>query len=209
MRRLHDKTLVPPTSFRYTHETGYTTVSPTYDDWIFSAKAHRRANDLPIPLNFEAKMNDQLCGLLPPTWCDRDEGDVAHWVDTRFTWSDFTEGMKVFSRWGAEGAPLVNDDEANRRAGVCVSCPLNVNITGCSACHKMASYITGTVAKKPGIYDDHLRACAICHCALKALVWFPMEILKESESSERQDLRPDFCWMKQGGENYETAASSL
>lgn len=196
MRRLRDRTLVPPTQFRYTHETGYTTVAPTYADWIFSAKDHCRANDLPVPLDLEAQMNEQLCGILPPQWCDRDAGDTK-WVDTNFNWSDFTEGMKVFSRWAAEGAPLVEEKVANERAAVCVSCPLNVNITGCAACHKMASAITGAVAKKRGLYDDYLRACAICHCALKAMVWFPLDILMENETAERQTLRPNFCWVKQ------------
>ncbi len=195
MRRLRDRTLVPPTSFRYTHESGYTTVAPTYADWISNSKDHRRANDLPIPLDLEAKMNEQLCGILPPEMCERDAGDVK-WVDTRFSWADFSEGMKVFSRWGAEGMPLVEEKEANRRAAICVSCPLNVNVSGCSTCHKMASLITGAVAHKKGAHDDYLRACAICKCALRAMVWFPLDILMQSETLERQDLRPDFCWVK-------------
>lgn len=196
MRRLRDRTIVPPTSFRYTHESGYTTVSPTYADWLSSTRDHRRANDLPIPANLEAQMNEQLCGILPPEWCEREAGDVK-WVDTKFTWADFTEGMKTFFRWGQEGRQLVDEQEANRRAGICVSCPLNVNVSGCSTCHKMASLITGAVAQKRGQHDDYLRACAICHCALKALVWFPLDILMKNETPERQNLRPDFCWLKQ------------
>lgn len=195
MRRLRDKTLVPPTSFRYTHETGYTTVAPTYADWISSAKDHRRANNLDIPLDLEAQMNEQLCGILPPEMCDRDPGDIK-WVDTRFGWSDFVEGMKAFGRWALEDAPLVEQKEADRRAGICVSCPLNVNVSGCSTCHKLASAITGAVAKRTSTYDDSLRACAICKCALKAMVWFPLDILSQNETQERQDLRPDFCWVK-------------
>ncbi len=195
MRRLRDRTLVPPTDFVYTHESGYTTRARTYYDFVEKAKEHRRANDLPIPLDFEAQLNEQLCGILPPTWCERDAGDVS-WVDTRFNWADFTEGMKIFGKWGAEGMPLVDEATANQRAAVCVSCPLNVNITGCAACHKMATAITGAVAKKNGQYDDNLRACAICKCALKAMVWFPMDILQQNETVERQTLRPDFCWVK-------------
>ena len=209
MRRLRDRTIVPPTSFRYTHETGYTTVASTYADWVSSTKDHFRANDLPVPLDLEAQMNEQLCGILPPTWCDRDPGDVK-WVDTHFGWNDFVDGMKAFGRWAVGGVTFVEQEEADRRAAICVSCPLNVNITGCAACHKMATAITGDVAKKHSAYDDYLRACAICHCALKAMVWFPIDTLQSNETPERQTLRPDFCWVKQGGENYEqTAATSV
>lgn len=204
MRRLKDKTLVPPGAFRFTHETGHTTRSSIYDDWVSRSKDHLRANNLPLPLDFEAQLNDQLCGVIPPEFCDRDPGDTA-WVDTRFTWADLAEGMKIFGNWAVSGLSLVEEKEANRRAAICVSCPLNVNISGCSTCHKIASLLTGAVAQKKGAHDDSLRACAICHCALRAMVWFPIEVLAENESSEKQNLRPGFCWAKSGGENYVAA----
>jgi hypothetical protein len=202
MRRLKDTSLVPPDDFRFTHETGYTTTARTYNDWVERAKEHRTANNLGIPLDFAVRMQDQLCGLIPPEWCSRDAGDVSSWVDTRFSWNDFTEGMKVFGHWAALGTPLVEQKEADRRAAICVSCPLNVAVSGCASCHKIASMITGAVAKKRGAHDDHLRACAICRCSLKAMVWFPMEILRSNESADRQALRPDFCWVKENGPQY-------
>ncbi len=192
-----------PDEFRYTHpETGYTTIARGFDDWVSAAKDHRRANNLPVSLDLEVKMQDQLCGLIPPEYCFREAGDVSSWVNTRFSWSDFAEGMKVFGHWAALGTPLVEKPEADRRAAICVTCPLNINVAGCTSCHKMASYITGAVAKMKGAHDDHLRACAICHCALKAMVWFPSEILRSNETVERQTLRPDFCWVKESGPNY-------
>jgi len=204
MRRLKDRTLVPPGDFRFTDETGHTTRAKSYRDWVSTAKDHRRANNLDVPPDLEAKMNEQLCGVIPPEWCDRDPGDTA-WVDTRFSWADLAEGMKVFGHWAALGLPLAQEKEANRRAAICVSCPLNVQVSGCSTCHKIASLLTGAVAQKKGAYDDSLRACAICHCALRAMVWFPMETIESNESAERQALRPNFCWAKKGGENYATA----
>lgn len=147
-------------------------------------------------------MEDQLCGVIPPEWCDREAGDVSSWVDTNFGWNDFTEGMKVFSTWGLAGAPMVPQEEANRRAGICIQCPINVGISGCATCRKIASYITGSVAKKRTPYDDLLKACAVCHCALKAMVWFPAATITSHESPDRQNVRPSFCWAKKGGENY-------
>jgi len=205
MRRLADKNLVPPNNFRYTDpDTGWTTVSPTYYDWIANAKEHRRANGLAVAPDFPAQAEDQLCGLIPPHWCNRDAGDVTTWVDTNFSLTDLKEGMAVFGHWASLGMPLVTQQEADRRGAICVTCPLNVAVSGCSACHRMASLITGTVAQKKGTYDDRLKACAVCHCALKAKTWFPLDILESRDGeADRQRLYPDFCWLKQGGENYQ------
>jgi len=201
MRRLRDKHLVPPEEFRFTHETGHTTTSPIYDDWITAARDHRRANGLDTPPDLEARMQEQLCGLIPPEYCERDPGDTW-WVNTRFNWADFREGMQIFTTWAGQNRPLVGPEEANRRAALCVTCPLNVNIAGCAACHKIASYITGAVAKQNGAYDDQLKACAICHCALRAMTWFPLDLLETNETQDKQESRPDFCWLKKDGENY-------
>ncbi len=199
MRRLRDTTLVPPGGFRYTDpDTGFTTSASTHYDWVANSKAHRQANNLPLPLDFQARVEDQLCGIIPPEYCDREPGDVK-WVDTKFGWNDFIEGMKVFGRWALEDAPLVQQEEADRRAAICTSCPLNVDVSGCSTCHKLASAITGAVAKRVSAHNDYLRACAICRCALKAMVWMPLDLLMTNETSERQDLRPDFCWLKNAG----------
>lgn len=209
MRRLKDRSLVPPGQFRFTHETGFTSTAPTYDDWVAEAKKHRKANNLDIPLDFVAKMEDQLCGLIPPDRCERDEGDPAGWVDTNFSWADFREGMGIFTEWGSQGAPLVEEKEAERRAHLCVACPLNVNVSGCATCHKIASYLTGAVAEKKTPYADNLRACAICHCSLQAMVWFPMDLLASRETADRQAVRPNFCWVKQGRENYVTHSATI
>lgn len=203
MRRLKNRCLVPPGNFRFTHETGFTVRAPTYDDWVSESKAHLRANDLPVPADLKMLMEDQLCSVLPPELCDRDPGDVSSWVDTNFSWADLVDGMKVFTTWGLAGAPMVVQEEANRRAGICIQCPINVGVTaGCATCHKIASYITGSVAKKRTPYDDSLRACAVCHCALKAMIWFPAETISSHETPDRQHVRPSFCWAKKGGENW-------
>src|ERR1041385_306550 len=169
MRRLKDRSLVPVDDFRYRHATGHTTTSKIYRIWVEDAKAHQRANGLPVPDDFQQQMEDQLCATIPPEYCDRDPGDVTDWVDRKFSWNDLAEGMAVFSRWGTQGAPLVEAGEAERRSHICVSCPLNVGITGCATCRKIAEFITGSVAQQKTPYGDQLEACAICHCALKAM----------------------------------------
>jgi len=203
MRRLADKHLVPPGNFRYTDpDTGWTTVAPTYLDWIANAKDHRRANGLEIAPDFVAKAEDQLCGIIPPYWCTREAGDISNWIDTNFNWDDFKSGMSIFGHWAALGMPLVEQQEADRRGAICVSCPANVNVSGCSACHRMASLLTGAVAQKKGTYDDRLKACAICRCSLRALTWFESRMIVDHDGPDKQALRPDFCWAKENGENY-------
>lgn len=204
MRKLKNRSLVPPDSYRYTDPiSGHQTESSTYGDWIEAARQHRIANGFDVPLDFTGQMEDQLCGSIPPEWCEREAGDVASWVNTRFSWTDVQAGMVAFSEWGRQGLPLVDEAEANRRARICVTCPLNVHVSGCAACHKIASILTGLVAKKVSQHDDQLKACAVCHCANRAQIWFPLDVLDSKNTPEKQAALPSFCWQKAGGENRE------
>lgn len=207
MQRLITRDVVPPSDnegrmFRYTHlETGHVTVAPVYYDWIERARKHRTANNLPIPDDFEAQMEDQLCQSLPPEWCDRTGGQS--WVSTRFGLDDFINGMKAFGRLMLGGFDFVSRAEADRRSRICSNCYYNVNLPGCTGCQKLASYITGDVAKRTTAYDERLKACSVCKCALKAMVHFPMDALETSDTPEKQALYPsEFCWKSHQSPNY-------
>ncbi len=184
--------------FRYRHrETGHW--SEAFDWWTWQERIalHRRANNL-TPITVE-ESEDQLCRTLPPGWCKQDSGDMPANVPTRFGWSQLVEGMKAFAKLAMSG--FVDQSEADRRADICTTCYFNVNPTGCGTCVKMATLITGDVAGRTTSEDVNLKACAVCTCALKAMVHFPIQSLGEGN----QDLFPSFCWRKATGENFRLA----
>ncbi len=200
MMRLLDVNSVPPCDnleryYRYTDpDTGFTITARDHYNWIEQAKLHRRSNGLPIPINFEALCETQLCEQLPPGWCDR--APEAGWVNTRFSWQDIADGMRAFAALLKGGFNFVDQAEADRRSKICATCYLNQPVPGCGTCHKLAELVTGEVSNRHSEWDDRLQACAICHCPNKVQIHYPMEALDTTDSPEKQALYPSFCWKK-------------
>lgn len=193
LRLLNREQVVPENgdghNFRYRHqETSHWSVATDYWTWIERVNLHRRANNL-APISAE-EAEDQLCQTLPPGWCKQTKEGGTPAVNTRFGWKDVVEGMKSFARVVRTG--FVSQAEADRRARICASCYFNVGVEGCGSCHKMATLVTGEVASKKTSYDPRLKACAVCKCALKSLIWFPLNAL----NPDKRDLVPSFCWQK-------------
>lgn len=190
---------VPPNGYRYVvPETGTEIIAWDAFSWFDLAKANLTANGFPVPDDLEAQMQDQLCQTLEPQWCDQVDPNRPV-VSTRISWSDVKAGISVYSSWLASGMATVPQEEADRRAKICASCFLNVNVEGCYACHKLAGLLTWS-NRTP--YDESLRACAACHCLNRAQVWFPIATLETSDTVERQVMYPSFCWKQKKSENY-------
>lgn len=199
MIRLNSFRECPPNGYRYVvPETGTEIIAWDAFSWFDLAKQNLKANGFTVPDDLEARMQDQLCSTLEPEWCS--QVDPNHpYVSTRISWSDVKAGIQVYSNWIAQGTPVVSQEEADRRAKICASCYLNVNVEGCFACHKLAGLLTWNERTR---YDDSLKACAVCHCLNRAQVHFPIDVLESSDTDERQQFYPSYCWKKKSGANY-------
>lgn len=194
--RLSKPSVCPPDGFRYVFpEDGYTAHGWTYDAWVEEANKHCSANNYSIP-DLEQKMQEQLCLTLPPGWCDYDDPNRRR-PNPVIDWRDVLNATQTFARWMEGGMKFVSQAEAERRAMICSRCYLNVNVSGCSACHAIVQKIVGQVSTK---YDFMLKACACCKCLLRAKVHFPMDVL-DKELPGVQELYPEHCWLKQNGPN--------
>lgn len=201
MQRLKGYQETPPDLYRYVDpDTGHMTVSHNVVQWVDDATLHRLANGLPVPADLQQQMEDQLCGTIPPEWCLQVDPNRP-FVSTRFGWQDVQDGLNTFLSWISGGTKLVTQEEADRRAKICSACYLNVHVEGCATCHKLAAALTWNRATA---YDNNLKACAVCHCLLKAACHFPINDLESGDSEEHQKQYPSFCWRKRNGENYRT-----
>jgi hypothetical protein len=199
----------PPDGFRYVHqETGYVSWAIDIHTWFENIVAHRNANNLP-PITLEMA-EAQLCETIGPSWCAHSPSvQKGHgFVSTRLRWRDIVEGTKAYLSFIASGFQTVSQAEADRRAGICAGCFLQVVPQGCGACVKIGRLITGNVATKTTAHDRLLanKACAVCHCGTKSIVHFPMPLLEKADTPEKQAAYPSFCWRKQGGEAYQPEA---
>ncbi len=118
-------------------------------------------------------------------------------------------GAAAILEWEDQNFPHVAPEVANERGSICVSCPKNQQGKG------LTEYFTTAVSdlynrkfqKQKDMnlttqYDDQLRACAACHCLNRAQVHFPIATLESSDTIDRQNLYPSFCWKKKMSENY-------
>ena len=189
--------VVPPDGFRYRFpQTGYVVHAWDYDTWVQNARNHCRANNMKEPPDLAALMEEQLCLLLPPGWCNYDD-DRRPRPNLTMDWNDIKSGLATFTRWIKDGANYVPQAEAERRALICSRCYLNLPVAGCAACQAAVDKI---VRNKMTKHDSYLRACGVCKCLLRAKVHFPLSNLDKNDPGA-QALYPDFCWLKKGGAN--------
>jgi hypothetical protein len=110
-------------------------------------------------------------------------------------------GVRTLLDWLGSGGRPVDTAEAESRAAICVTCPLNKP-------GNFLSYFTAPVAKEIGLQlemknklslktskDNKLHICTGCDCPLQMKLWTPMEhILKftTEETKKRLDAR---CWI--------------
>lgn len=187
----------PPDGFRYlVPETGYIAHAWTFDAWKDLVRDHCQTNNLNWDEARLKDMEQQHCLTLPPGWCNYDDPNRPR-VNLSLSWDDVKEGLATFSRWIAGGMSYVSKEEAERRALICSRCYMNTNVSGCSACQAAVAAITKS---RKTIHDQHLRACGVCKCLLKAKVHVPLSILDKGHLGA-QELYPGFCWLKQDGSN--------
>jgi len=87
---------------------------------------------------------------------------------------------------------MVVQEEADRRASLCLDCPHNVFPDR----DKFVKWSDGiaeesTRGKRSKHFED-LGSCEICTCTLKAKVWHKSPEMNKEESEQA----PDFCWAK-------------
>lgn len=102
----------------------------------------------------------------------------------------------------------VSSQEITRRAKICASCPLVDSIGGCSSCGaagKITQWANQIRAKRKLQIEipQEIKSkfCGFCNCALALMVMTRREDF-ESESNEKNGMRPDNCWLKKTSTNF-------
>lgn len=122
------------------------------------------------------------------------------------SFSEVVNGAKaVVNVIKGEVAP---QEEISRRAMICTSCPLKKETTDCVACgfgSRLATFINRLkkeVFTEPykipnGIEREY---CSVCSCSLAMMIPSKMSAFNEDEN--KQEKRPDYCWVKKTSPNY-------
>lgn len=190
MRRPIDYTQTPPGGWKYTEpQTGVTFVDNHHRAFTERIFKHREANGLYTGGGWIDDLFDAVCRQ-NPSIPQRDEDKP----ERRMELSDVRRFARTLSNWIGAGAEWVIQDEAERRAAICVTCPNNKVVNGCWGCKGPLNWIVEMMGNRTTSQDARLEQCEICFCTLRAKVHIPLDVLLDDQ--EPIEGLPDHCWMK-------------
>ena len=185
----------PPDLYRWAAPNGHVVREYNRDEWLRSIKKFCDNNDIELEDGWEADAEDRLCRVLPPGLCQYEDGGTPQtYLNARFDLGDLARGTQMLVEIATHPDPLVDEEEADRRAGICASCPANVNVSGCMGCVPIADLVSKVRGAKKTKADSVLKHCAVCRCALRAMVWVKDELLEPTITPEQREQYATLPW---------------
>lgn len=169
----------------------------TWDMLLQTVRDYRKANGIPLGLDFEDEVETQVCRNQPDE-CDYIDDSIPR--DRQLSMSDVIRGTKVLLSFKLAGSPLVSREEAERRGSICSGCRFNVTFPRpCTGlCPELRDLVVAIVGNQGTQYDKDLKSCSICGCFTQAHIWLPLDILDKGLT---EGMRSAFnsiphCWKK-------------
>lgn len=106
--------------------------------------------------------------------------------------NDILRFFMTAASWIQSGGKFVDEAEAERRAEICRTCPLNGNYMRgrCPTCFARAAVkLIGSTLKNR--YFPKLKYCKACGCDLNVKVYIPLNVINNKGVEY-----PDHCWQK-------------
>jgi len=202
---LIDKSNSPPGNWRIkVPQTGVEFKHYDYRAITNAYKSHCNANGILLSPNWEEEFLSEMCKQ-NPKWGNKCIPNASKKVTRRrlslTAVLSFLNMMRAWAQSTLSGKDaFASQDEANRRASICVGCPFNTTLQfSCGACMgAVLTLIQGVIGKRKTQYDDRLGACLVCSCSLKAAVHVPIDVQRQGLSEE---IKKDFddikyCWKR-------------
>lgn len=112
------------------------------------------------------------------------------------------EGAGIIHDWLGAGAITVQPDHAQRRANICIACPMNIK--GGIVTAAVAQAVKRQVSLKNKLNlrvtgEKSLGRCSACFCESKLKIWLPLERIKP----DAQDVKAfhESCWLRSESQN--------
>lgn len=167
-------------------DTGQSFHAAKREELVARIVMYRRQNELPEIENLNLVIDKYLCSL----------------PENRFNCEEVKlhRGLMAYIKGGVSLIKnmlydsYVDQDEADRRASICIKCPENVFPGNKTQVMQWTDTIAEhAVGDRKSIYHEELGNCAVCSCVLKAKVWMgpPIEVTKEEEEN-----LPSYCWQR-------------
>ena len=166
--------------------------------------AHMNANRVEIPRGFEEVIEDTACHNLGDgmgRWCAERKPEVIPPGQSRWRAADVLRFLKTVTQWGlVKGFKFVPTEEAERRAAICATCPMNTLVQGCMGCGGVGTLVKMIRGSVRTSQDDKLHTCEVCGCFLQVKVLVPAGVVDNSGLEY-----PSWCWQNPTDEPAEPA----
>lgn len=187
--KIDDVMQSPPGGWRYEQpETGVVVQAMSLQELEAKVKIHRKSNDLATgdPV---ADIHAWICAKYPDR-CKRPP--VVE--KTSFGLGDVVAFLKAAAEATKKGGTaFVTPEEAERRAAVCIQCPLNKHIPGCYGCKSIADFVFQTIGSRRSKWQGSLFQCGVCGCSNEAKVWLDKSIIQQTQAKDY--VFPEWCWL--------------
>jgi len=183
----------PPGGWYFTIEqTGLKITGPSAFTLQRRVKAHMVANSLPIPEDFPAWFEDAMCRQmdLGRPFCGQTPKNPPPSGVKHLSLALVERFIKTVALT-IKGRKLVPQEEAERRAAICVACPMNTTIGGCRSCYAIARPLKALLGNRTT--EAKPAYCRACGCDLSAKCWIPNDVLNKAEFGHNLDYAPG-CW---------------
>jgi len=182
----------PPGDWYYICHDEFMVKGRFYEELVSRVARHYKANGEEVPGNLGELVQHQICQRVPESIC-------AGHVKKHFfpTIRQIESGTRVLlDIWRQGGAALCEQDEAERRAKVCVECKWNIRLTNCKGCVWAYRIVRRAFQGRGTSMDGRLHACAICGCLNTAQIHCTSDVLQRSTRKDMIEHYPDHCWKK-------------
>jgi len=202
MLKIRKMQMDPPSGWVYEVENGHVIKAGTFDKLIALIQRHFEVNGYPIPDNLREVVEHEICMLNPQSICKGD-GPTRFFPSRRQVEEGTEKLLKVRREISEAGSnAFVSQEEADRRAQLCVACPMKRNLWGCFVCDKLVKMVTKTY-KRETSYDKLSYGCGVCGCINSAQVWLEDFVLAKVTPKETVcDYPQTGCWKRTALENY-------
>lgn len=198
MKKPSNPNLIPRGGYSCTFpETGYT-VSETHPSlYLQMCHKHMQDNGIAIVGGWQDEMWDRACNQNPEIECE-DSENPARVVESADIWRFLTTLWEAMEK----GAKAVSEEEASRRAEICVTCP-KLTHTSCSfGCGKLSEVIsTLTLGRSFKNHSElHKASCGVCGCETSSLINWPLDVLQavDEKLGFVKEGYPSHCWKIEG-----------
>ena len=196
-QRLNNPFLVLPKYWFQLSETRQIVAGSLEELYTRCAKADPEG--IPADFNiFSEMVIDAMCPELPRGLCSGNSTKVT--VFTSFPeLKGWINAAKEVVKTGVTGGKLFVDSiEAERRAAICLECPLNKHGGLCLSCTGFNALSTMILSGRKTIYDKKLGACSACKCLLKTKIHLSTEVIDSIDARNSVELGAydERCWRR-------------